>query len=213
MRKNKLIFALIASLILVGCEGYQLGGPFAQKPAGYKGGSMCKKERPLQVEYAPQQYMTVPVCPMNEVDLTNPQIFKSDGYYSEVEIAKTEGLYEPFGVVDEEEVRDVEQIKPIKLKEKPAEWDVDPNDIEGDFPEIFDNKHNANQIIMQNLESRILAFCRGTQEAIDVCVERLSCIGYEKITNVPRVTAKYDLAPNKGYPARRWREGESVPRW
>ena len=104
MRRNKLIFALAAMLILSSCEGYQLGGPFADKPAGYKGGSMCKKEVPLQLEYAPQQYMTVPTCQMSD-------FFVAD----EVKIAKQEGWYEPFGVVDEKEVRDAEQIIPIKL--------------------------------------------------------------------------------------------------
>ena len=194
--------ALFVALLLSGCEGYQLGGPFAEKPAGYKGGSMCKPEKPLEVEYAPQQYITVPTCQIDEVDLNNPQIFESEGSYNDAEIIKEETIEE-----------DDTPVKTIKLKEKPVEWDVDPNDIEGDFPDIADNKHYSPQVIMQNLESRVLAFCRGSEEAINVCVERLSCAGYEQITNVPRFTAKYDLAPNKGYPARRWREGESVPRW
>lgn len=192
MKKNKLIFAFVAVLFLSGCKGYQLGGPFAEKPAGYTGGSMCKKEMPLQVEYAPQQYMEVPTCPMSEVNM-----------------AMLDGLYEPFAVVNEEEVRAVEPT--VVAKEEP--WDVNPDEIEGEFPDVEDNKHPKNQVIMQNLETRVLAFCRGTEDEINVCVERLSCIGYERITNVPRLAAKYDLAPAKGYPARRWREGESVPRW
>ena len=85
MRKDKLFFALLAVFVLSGCEGYQLGGPFADKPAGYAGGSMCKKEKPLQVEYAPKEYFTVPTCQMSE--LTVP--------LNEIEIAKAEGLYEP----------------------------------------------------------------------------------------------------------------------
>lgn len=184
MKKNKLIFALFAVLFLSGCKGYVLGGPFADKPAGYTGGSMCKKEKPIQVEYAPQVYMSVPTCPMSEVNM-----------------AMFDELYEPFANVNEDEVRATEP------------WDVNPDEIEGEFPYVVDNKHQSNQVIMQNLETRVLAFCRGTQDEIDVCVDRLSCIGYERITNVPRVAAKYDLAPAKGYPARRWREGESVPRW
>lgn len=193
MRKDKFIFALFIVFFLSGCKGYYLAGPFEDKI--YKG-SMCKRERPMRIEYAPQEYMEVPTCQM-----------------SDLETAKFEGLYEPYGDVDEEEFHEAEPIKPIKLEPKPDEWDVDPNDIEGDFPLVYDNKHDSNQVIMQNLESRVLAFCRGSQIAIDVCVERLSCAGFERITNVPRVTAKYDLAPTKGYPARRWREGESVPRW
>lgn len=206
MRKDKLIFALFAVLFLSGCEGYYLAGPFEKKPAGYNGGSMCKHEKVLQVEYAPQEFMPVPTCPMNEVDLSQVQ-------YTYADMARAEGIYEPFAVVNEEEVRAVEPIKPYKIKEKPEPWDVDPNDIEGDFPDVVDNKHFIDQVIMQNLETRVLAFCRGTDEAINTCVERLSCIGFEKITNIPRVPAKYDLAPNKGYPSRRWREGENVPRW
>ena len=201
MRKDKLIFALLTAFILSGCEGYQLGGPFAEKPAGYTGGSMCKKERPMQVEYAPQQYMSVPTCYMD--DLTVP--------LTELEIAKAEGLYEPVAYVNEDEVRAVEPI--VALEPKTDEWDINPDEIEGEFPDVENNKYNKKQVILQNLESRVLAFCRGSKKAIDVCVERLSCAGFTRITNVPRLPAKYDLAPNKGYPARRWREGESVPRW
>lgn len=198
-----MIFALLAALILSGCEGYQLGGPFAEKPAGYTGGSMCKKERPMQVEYAPQQYMSVPTCYMN--DLTIP--------LTELEIAKAEGLYDPVANVNEEEIRAVELSLQTELEPEIDEWDINPDDIEGEFPDVENNKYNKKQIIMQNLESRVLAFCRGSKKAIDTCVERLSCAGFERISNVPRLPAKYDLAPNKGYPARRWREGESVPRW
>lgn len=201
MRKDKLIFALLTAFILSGCEGYQLGGPFAEKPAGYTGGSMCKKERPMQVEYAPQQYMSVPTCYMD--DLTVP--------LTELEIAKAEGLYEPVANVNEDEVRAVEPI--VEIEPKTDEWDINPDEIEGEFPDVENNKYNKKQVILQNLESRVLAFCRGSKKAIDVCVERLSCAGFTIITNVPRLPAKYDLAPNKGYPARRWREGESVPRW
>lgn len=201
MRKDKLIFALFTAFILSGCEGYQLGGPFAEKPAGYTGGSMCKKERPMQVEYAPQQYMSVPTCHMD--DLTVP--------LTELEIAKAEGLYEPVANVNEDEVRAVKPI--VEIEPKTDEWDINPDEIEGEFPDVENNKYNKKQVILQNLESRVLAFCRGSKKAIDVCVERLSCAGFTRITNVPRLPAKYDLAPNKGYPARRWREGESVPRW
>lgn len=215
MRKDKLIFALLTAFILSGCEGYQLGGPFAEKPAGYTGGSMCKQERPMQVEYAPQQFMSVPTCHMNE--LTVP--------LNELEIAKAEGLYEPVAYVNEDEVRAVEpiveiepktdelDINPDEIEPKTDEWDINPDEIEGEFPDVENNKYNKKQVILQNLESRVLAFCRGSKKAIDVCVERLSCAGFTRITNVPRLPAKYDLAPNKGYPARRWREGESVPRW
>ena len=200
MKKSKLICALFALLVLSGCEGYQLGGPFAEKPAGYTGGSMCKHMKPVQVEYAPQEYVQIPTCPMDEMIVP----------YDDLEWAKAEGLYEPVVHVNEDEVRAVE---PVKITKKEEPWDVDPNDIEGDFPDVVDNKHNKNQVIMQNLETRVLAFCRGSQQIIDACVEHFSCIGFERITNVPRVAAKYDLAPTKGYPARRWREGESVPRW
>lgn len=198
MKKSKLIYVLFAALVLSGCEGYQLGGPFAEKPAGYTGGSMCKHMKPVQVEYAPQEYVQVPTCPMDEVTLP----------FDELEWAKAEGLYEPIAYVNEEEVRAVE---PIASKGEP--WDINPDDIEGDFPDVADNKHVKNQVIMQNLETRVLAFCRGTPNIINACIEHFCSIGFEQLTNVPRVTAKYDLAPSKGYPARRWHEGESVPRW
>ena len=166
MKKDKLIFALFAALVLSGCEGYRLGGPFAEKPAGYTGGSMCKKEKPLQVEYAPQQYMSVPSCPMNE--LTVP--------LNDLEIAKAEGLYEPVAYINVNEIY------------KTDEWDVNPDDIEGEFPDVENNKYNKKQVIMQNLESRVLAFCRGSKKAIETCVERLCSAGFTRITNVNQVT-------------------------
>jgi hypothetical protein len=202
MKKDKLIFAMFAALLLSGCEGYQLGGPFADKPAGYKGGSMCKSEKPLELEYAPDEVISIPSCPVNEVDLNDPMLY-----------------YEPLTSETEmtgnavSEVKEEIEVEPIKLKSKEEPWDIDPNDIEGDYPDVVNNKHRRKQIVMINQETRVLAFCRGNKKVKDICVDYLKCYGYIYLNDIPRLPAKYDLAPNKGYPARRWREGEEIPRW
>ena len=95
----------------------------------------------------------------------------------------------------------------------PAQNDAVPEEIEGEFPQVPNNKYYPEQVAMQNLKTRMLAYCRGTEAAIEACVERLECSGFTRITDVPQVAAKYDLLKQGTYPTRRWREGEAVPRW
>ena len=98
--------------------------------------------------------------------------------------------------------------------EQPEEdEEINPDDIEGEFPYVKDNKYHKNQVVMQNLQTRVLAYCRGDEEAVDNCIKRLECAGYTQLRNVPTMPAKYDLLRKGSYPTRRWREGETVPRW
>ena len=87
------------------------------------------------------------------------------------------------------------------------------DDSDTDFPEVPDNKNNVNQVVMENLNTRVLAYCRGTQEEIDACVQRLEGSCYVRLTDVPTLPAKYDQLKRGTYPTRRWRNGETVPRW
>ena len=89
----------------------------------------------------------------------------------------------------------------------------DDFDTETDFPDVPDNKNNVNQVVMENLNTRVLAYCRGTQDEIDACVQRLEGSCYVRITDIPSLPAKYDQLKRGTYPTRRWRNGETVPRW
>ncbi len=93
------------------------------------------------------------------------------------------------------------------------EEEINPDDIEGEFPSVENNKYHKKQIVMQNLQTRVIAYCRGDDDAMEECVKRLECAGYTQLRNVPTMPAKYDLLRKGSYPTRRWREGENVPRW
>ena len=85
--------------------------------------------------------------------------------------------------------------------------------VDRGYPEMPNNKYYPNQVIMENLNTRVLAYCRGTEEEIDMCVETLESSCYTRLRDVPYLTAKQDFLKRGTYPTRRWREGEKVPRW
>lgn len=85
--------------------------------------------------------------------------------------------------------------------------------IERDFPLVPNNKYDSNQVIMENLNTRVLAYCRGSQEEIEMCVATLEDSCYTRLSEVPYVAAKYDSLTTGTYPTRRWRNGQNVPRW
>ena len=102
---------------------------------------------------------------------------------------------------------------PAETPVKEDDEEINPDEIEGDFPYVVDNKHPRKQVVMQNLQTRVLAYCRGDDNAINDCISRLECAGYTQLRNVPTMPAKYDKLRKGSYPTRRWREGETVPRW
>ena len=116
-----------------------------------------------------------------------------------------------------------EQEKPIEQQviteednEKNNEEDdeeISADEIEGEFPDVANNKYHPNQVVMQNLQTRVLAYCRGNDEQIAECIERLECAGYTQLRNVPTMPSKYDALKAGSFPTRRWRNGETVPRW
>lgn len=81
-----------------------------------------------------------------------------------------------------------------------------------DFPYIENNKY-PDEVVYQNLNSRVLAYCRGTPEQIEYCVSRLEGSCYVPLSEIPKVPAKYDTLKRGVYPERRWHEGDTVPRW
>lgn len=97
-----------------------------------------------------------------------------------------------------------------------ADFDFDENEAlaaEGGFPYVENNKYFRNQVVMENLNTRVLAYCRGTAAEIEACVSRLEMSCYTRLTEIPYMSAKYDLLKRGTYPTRRWRSGENVPRW
>ena len=97
--------------------------------------------------------------------------------------------------------------------ENDEDEEIDPDDIEGEFPHVVNNKYMPRQVVMQNLQTRVLAYCRGTDDEMNECISRLECAGYTQLRNVPTMPAKYDILKKGTYPTRRWRNGETVPRW
>ncbi len=91
-------------------------------------------------------------------------------------------------------------------------WE-DYDQPEGDFPEVENNKYLLNQVILQNQNTRVLAYCRGNDEQIAYCISRLEGSCYVPLNDIPKVTAKADELRRGTYPTRRWREGDVVPRW
>lgn len=84
---------------------------------------------------------------------------------------------------------------------------------DSDFPQVEDNKYQSNQVILENLNTRVLAYCRGSDVEIDMCVSRLKASCYVKLQDIPKRSAKYDILQRGTYPTRRWRNGETAPRW
>ncbi len=169
--------------------------------------------QPQEIEQ-PQQTSGKPKDPFEYVppqpsEMAYYQMPSYDGYYSEcgqetmVVVYDDAGAYQVPGCI-------------MDGAEQPAEEDepeINPDDIEGEFPYVKNNKYYKNQVVMQNLQTRVLAYCRGDENAIEDCVKRLECSGYTQLRNVPTMPAKYDPLRKGAYPTRRWREGETVPRW
>lgn len=104
--------------------------------------------------------------------------------------------------------------KPVEADEecivKMYDYGIEPKYELGE--KIPKNKHKK-QIMLKDLNTRMIVFCRGTEEQMEICAEKMTYAGYVRISQIPRVATKYDVAPQRGYPARRWREGDVVPRW
>ncbi len=94
-----------------------------------------------------------------------------------------------------------------------AEFDFSAGSSAADFPQIPNNKYDANQVVMENLNTRVLAYCRGSVEEIESCVETLENSCYIKVSDIPKLPAKHDFLQTGTYPTRRWRNGDAVSRW
>ena len=123
------------------------------------------------------------------------------------------GAYQVPGCVMTAEAPMFESASGETEYENDEDEEINPDDIEGEFPHVTNNKYMPRQVVMQNLQTRVLAYCRGTDDEINECISRLECAGYTQLRNVPTMPAKYDILKKGTYPTRRWRNGETVPRW
>ena len=123
------------------------------------------------------------------------------------------GAYQVPGCVMTSEAPMLESASGETEDENDEDEEINPDDIEGEFPHVTNNKYMPRQVVMQNLQTRVLAYCRGTDDEINECISRLECAGYTQLRNVPTMPAKYDILKKGTYPTRRWRNGETVPRW
>lgn len=141
-------------------------------------------------------------------------VYPNCGEETMVVVYDDAGAYQvPGCVMEENEQPAAIQPKNEAKTQSEDEEEINPDDIEGEFPSVENNKYHKKQIVMQNLQTRVIAYCRGDEDAMEECVKRLECSGYTQLRNVPTLPAKYDLLRKGSYPTRRWREGENVPRW
>ena len=192
------IFAVTLGIFLSGCVEIS-DRPYEQKRLVEQYTPHCRQETTIAV-YDDQGTFEVPGC--------------VDYYYPEE-------MYEEIAEEPQEEFKEEEpqlpSVRKIKrtvkrtkktIPQKEEEINID----EKDFPQVERNKY-VNEVVMQNQKTGVLAYCRGTEKEIEVCVSRLENSCYVRIEDIPRFAAKYDYLKTGTYPTRRWREGEYFPRW
>lgn len=211
MRNIYAILLLLSAGCLVGCVSYSDKQPYWQDQDFGEYAPYCAQETVVTIQDE-QGYMEVPAC---------------YDYSYNVEVMPVVQPQPPAPVETAPEVEPVEEApavpatKKIKKQIKTTrkiipqfEQEYNPDDVEGDFPEVERNKY-ISEIVLENQNTHVLAFCRGTEEQAERCATRLenysSC--YVRVNNIPYLAAKYDKLKTGTYPTRRWREGEYVPRW
>lgn len=67
---------------------------------------------------------------------------------------------------------------------------------------------------LQNLRSRTIIYCyNNNSRSAEECASYYETKGYVRFNNIPSRSAKYDFLTVDTYPARRWRNGDTSPRW
>lgn len=127
----------------------------------------------------------------------------------EIKAAESQEPQKRKAVVSNENKRVVREV--VKTAKKPV-YKIKPEEVEGEYPTVEVNKY-INQVILENLNTHVLAYCRGTEEEIEICVSRLENSCYVRLPEIPKFAAQYDYLKNGTYPTRRWRNGEYFPRW
>lgn len=197
MKNTGMILTILAGIFLVGCVEIT-DRPYQQKLLVDRNTPHCRQETTVVV-YDTQGAFEYPGC--------------VDYYYpGEVQGELAEPQVEP-----QEEEPQLPSVRKIKrtvkrttktIPQKEDEINID----EKEFPAVERNKY-VNEVILQNQNTGVLAYCRGTEKEIEICVSRLENSCYVRLEDIPRFAAKYDYLKTGTYPTRRWREGEHFPRW
>lgn len=200
------ILSVLAGILLVGCVEIS-DRPYERKRLVEKYVPQCRQETTVAV-YDEQGTFEVPGC----IDYYYPE---EPEVYEEIveEEPETEEAEEIEKAPKKPTVRKIKRtIKKTKKTIPQFEEEIDVDAIEGKFPDVERNKY-VDEVILENLNTHVLAYCRGTEEEIEICVSRLENSCYVRIEDIPRFAAKYDRLKTGTYPTRRWREGENFPRW
>ena len=74
--------------------------------------------------------------------------------------------------------------------------------------------NQQNVILLQDIDTGNIVCCRDTAHTTaEQCAQALEADCFVRIQDLPYRTAKYDFLTDNTYPTRRWREGETTPRW
>lgn len=200
MKSTYTILALLIGVVLAGCVEIS-DRSYEQKRLVEKYTPHCRQETTIAV-YDEQGTFEVPGC----VDYYYPEPEEYEMVEEEVEEPVEETPQEP-------QTKKIKRTVKRTTKTIPQfEEEINVNDIEGQFPSVERNKY-VNEVVLENQNTHVLAYCRGTEEEIKICVSRLENSCYVRIEDIPRFAAKYDSLKTGTYPTRRWREGEYFPRW
>lgn len=196
----KIFWALLAMLSFSACVEIDPESRSEQQPAPNMQYAEPQMQQPQYVEPQAVEYVDEYAYPPCLQETT-------------VVVYDDAGAYQVPGCVMTAEAPMVENSSDENEAENNEDEEIDPDDIEGEFPHVVNNKYMPRQVVMQNLQTRVLAYCRGTDDEMNECISRLECAGYTQLRNVPTMPAKYDILKKGTYPTRRWRNGETVPRW
>lgn len=196
----KIFWALLAMLSFSACVEIDPESRSEQQPAP-------------NMQYAEPQMQQPQYVEPQAVEYVDAYAYQPCLQETTVVVYDDAGAYQVPGCVMTAEAPMVENASDEKEDENDEDEEIDPDDIEGEFPHVVNNKYMPRQVVMQNLQTRVLAYCRGTDDEMNECISRLECAGYTQLRNVPTMPAKYDILKKGTYPTRRWRNGETVPRW
>lgn len=196
MKNIYTIFAVLAGILLAGCVEIS-DRPYARKRLVEQYTPQCNQEAMISVSDEAGTF-EVPGC----VSYSFPEVDETVVAEDITEETPQKAKFRKIKRTVKKTTKTIPQVE--------EELDVDA--IEGEFPDVEKNKH-VDEVVFEDLNSGVLAYCRGTEQEIKACVARLENTCYIRLEDIPRFAAKYDFLKTGTYPTRRWREGEYFPRW
>lgn len=78
--------------------------------------------------------------------------------------------------------------------------------------EMYVNEEDV--ISLKEPKTRVVVRCYPNEyQPAEFCAQMFEEKGYIRFKDIPHKPAKYDFLKKDTYPTRRWREGETSPRW